>query len=266
MIGRDESHSIEKNSVDTGANQRPVTDFFTQQASNYSTHFDPNKYSGAAVLFQTRRRLVVDLLVGEKPSALLDIAVGSGEITHATASSLEFDELRLNDISPKMLRLAQRVFNERLPAGNIAWSNDDAFDLLTKAGPDKFDVILCLGLIAHTGRLSELLERIFVCLRPGGVLVLQSTLNDHLGAWVISLYARSPFRQVPYKVTAYSKHEILTAATTAGFDLAEMRRYGLSLPFGDRILGRLNYRFEKAYAEKLTKRGAEVLLKLRKPM
>lgn len=230
------------------------------------TIFDSNRHSGTAVLFKLRCRLVVELLSGEEPHALLDIATGSGEITYATAASFEFDDLLLNDISPKMLRLAQRAFNDRLPVGNITWTNEDGFELLTKAGADRFDVILGLGLIAHTGRLPELLARVFTCLRRGGVLVLQSSLTDHPGAWVTALYARSPFRRVPYKVTTFSKNEILAAAATAGFELAEMRRYGLCLPFGDRILGQINHRLEEAYAETLSERGGEALFKLRKPV
>jgi len=258
--------STDKQSGEVTANQKLVTKFFGQQAESYSAFFDSNTRSGAAVLFQLRRRLAVELLSGEKPRVLLDIATGTGEITYAIASLFEFDDLLLNDISPEMLRSCQRLFNERLPVGNITWTNEDAFELLTKEGADRFDVILCLGLIAHTGRLPELLAQVFTCLRRGGVLVLQTSLTDHPGGWITALYARSQFRRMPYKISPFSKDEILAAAATAGFEFAEMRRYGLCLPFGDRILGQINHRLEAAYAETLSKRGGEALFKFRKPV
>ncbi|TDX59567.1 ubiquinone/menaquinone biosynthesis C-methylase UbiE [Methylosinus sp. sav-2] len=246
--------------------QEAVAGHFERLAESYATNFDPHTHTGAAVQFQLRRQLTVELLSGEKPRALLDIAAGSGEITHAVASFLAFDELLVNDISPGMLQLAQRGFKQRPPAGSITWTNEDGFELLTKAGADRFDVILCLGLIAHTGRLPELLARAFTSLRRGGVLILQSTLTDHPGAWISTLYARSPLRRVIYKVEAFSKDEILAAGSAAGFELAEMRRYGICLPFGDRILHQINYLLEAAYAGKLSKRGGEALFKLRKPI
>ncbi len=252
--------------VEVAANQRCVREFFEQQAESYSAFFDSETLSGAAVLFQLRRRLTIELLSGEKPRALLDIATGTGEITYAVAATFEFDDLLLNDISPGMVRSCQRVFNARSLAGNITWTNEDAFELLARQPPDRFDIILCLGLIAHTGRLQELLADIFTCLRPGGVLIVQSSLTDHLGVWITTLYARSPFRRMRHKVRAFSREEIVGAAAAAGFEFAEMRRYGFCLPFGDRILGRLNHRLEAAYAERLRKRGGDALFKFRRPV
>ena len=94
----------------------------------------------------------------------------------------------------------------------IFWTNEDAFELLPRAGADRFDLILCFGVIAHTGRLTELLTKSFSCLRPGGALILQSSVTEHPGAWIMALVARSPCRRTRYKVSAYTKNEILAAA------------------------------------------------------
>jgi ubiquinone/menaquinone biosynthesis C-methylase UbiE len=256
--------STGKRSCGIVANQNAVTKYFEEQAESYSTLFDADRRSGAAVLFKLRRRLVIELLSGENPRSLIDIATGSGEISCAAAASFKFDHLLLNDISPKMLQLAYSCFQRWRPPGDITWVNQDGFELLTNLGPDRFDVVLAIGLIAHTGRLSELLARAFACLRRGGVLILQSSVTDHPGAFVTALYARSPFRRVPYRVTTFSKNEIIAGAIRAGFEVVETRRYGVCLPFGDRILGRINHRLEEAYAETLTRTGGEALFKLRK--
>jgi len=254
-----------KQSDDVARDRDFVTEFFEKQTESYSSQFDPNVRSGAAVLFQLRRRLAVEMSSGDEPRAFLDVATGTGEISHAIASSYTFERIHLNDISPGMLKSCQRAFNGALRPDRISWTNEDAFELLPRAGANRFDLIMCLGVIAHTGRLSELLTKSFDCLRRGGALILQSSVTEHPGAWITSLFARSPLRRTPYKVSAYSKEEILIAAYKAGFELAELRRYGLCMPFGDRLLGRINYFLEATYAERLTQSGGEALFKLRKP-
>src|SRR5262249_19789938 len=159
---------------------------------SYSSQFNTNVHSGAAVLFQLRRRLAVRLSSADEPRTFLDIATGTGEISYAIASSYRFEELHLNDISPAMLSSCQRLFNGSPPYTKISWTNEDAFELLPRVGDNRFDLILCLGVIAHTGRLLELLSKVFSCLRSGGVLLLQSSVTEHPGSWITALFARSP--------------------------------------------------------------------------
>jgi ubiquinone/menaquinone biosynthesis C-methylase UbiE len=242
-----------------------VRTYFEKQAGSYSSQFDSKVHSGAAVLFQLRRRLAVELSSGDESRRFLDIATGTGEISYAIASSFKFEELHFNDISMSMLSACQRAFNGVQSPAKISWTNEDAFELLPRVGANRFDLVLCLGVIAHTGRLSELLAKSFSCLRGGGVLILQSSLKEHPGAWITARFARSPLRRTRYKIHAYSKEEILTAAHKAGFKLEEVRRYGCCVPFGDRLLGKMNYWLEAKYAERLTERGGDALFKLRKP-
>jgi 2-polyprenyl-3-methyl-5-hydroxy-6-metoxy-1,4-benzoquinol methylase len=251
-----------ENAAGTGSDSRA---FFENLSGRYARVFDAETRSGAAVLFQLRRKLALELASGPEHRRLLDIATGTGEITYSIASNGDFDELHLNDISPGMLSKCRSLFDKENTSA-IVWTNQNAFDLLKTTEPNKFDVVLCLGLIAHTGQLAQLLPLIKACLRPGGTLVLQSSLADHFGVWLTVCYARSPFRRVHYKVSAFSKGEILAVATACGFEVAEVQRYGLCLPFGDRLLKEINYGLEAAYAHKLKKTGGEALFKLRKPV
>ena len=244
----------------------PVKDFFERQSKSYSAFFDANNRKGAVVLFKLRCDLAIELLSNETPHTFLDLATGTGEITRAIVGSLKLDELQLNDISPGMLEACRRQFADLPSTSKAEWTNRDAFELLDHAGSERFDVILCLGLIAHTGRLYELLKKIFASLHPGGTLILQSSLTNHPGAWLTASYARSSLRRTDYKVHAFSKEEIISTAEAAGFQLADMRRFGMCLPFGDRILGKLNFHIEEAFAKKLTNNGGDALFKLRKPL
>jgi len=247
-----------------GGDDTKVKAFFEGISGQYSEFFDSSTRSGAAYLFQLRCQLGLELLSGEKHQTLLDVATGTGEITHAIASSYGFEEVHLNDISPGMLNSCRSLFGDGM-VRTVVCTNQDVFQMLETKEASKFDVVLCLGLIAHTGRLAELLAKMYTCLRPGGILLLQSSLTDNLGTRVAVSYARSPLRRMGHKVSAFSKSKILTLAAAAGFEIEKVRRYGVCLPFGDRILGKMNYKLEAAFAHKLVNSGGEALFKLRKP-
>ncbi len=74
-------------------------------------------------------------------------------------------------------------------------------------------------------------------MKKDGVLLLQSSLLDHPGDFITKFAARSIFRRGNYRVNGFYLASILADADQAGFDLVEIRRFGLCLPFGDRILG-----------------------------
>ena len=56
------SHIFDDEQSNEAAGDRDfVTNFFEKQTESYSAQFDPNVRSGAAVLFQLRRRLAVEM-------------------------------------------------------------------------------------------------------------------------------------------------------------------------------------------------------------
>jgi len=262
-IGREVTSS--KAAQDDGCGVPAHTRFFDNQAHSYSRFYNPETKTGAAYLFQLRQQFAVALLEGEPRDRLLDLATGTGELTLAVAEACGAKQLLLNDLSAAMLERCRETFDTRSGAWNVEWSTEDAFARLAAVEKGSLDLLLCLGLIAHTGRLGELLEKAYVALRPGGALLLQSSLVDHPGAWLTAAYARSRLRRTPYRVCAFSVRDIKAAAAEAGLIWEAERRYGLCLPFGDRLLGRLNYSLENCFATRLTARGAEALILLRKP-
>src|SRR6202008_4738452 len=100
----------------------------------------------------------------------------------------------------------------------------------------RFDLILCLGLIAHTGRLDILLPHLKSMLTPNGRIILQSTLTDHLGARIVRvLTARREVVRRGYKISWFSQRDISDACDRAGLRILETRRHTVGVPFGDRF-------------------------------
>ena len=242
-----------------------VGDFFTAHAADYSTLF-LDKPSGSNFVFRERLSLASQL-TSELSGRILDCACGSGEVTASVLGSGQFGSALLVDLSPRMLEMArQRLAGKQKGMSSISmeFRNQDIFEFVEKSDSEKFDVILCLGLIAHTGRLSQLLGGLRRLLSPGGHVLLQSTLLDHPGTRLFRLVAsRRYYRRQGYRISYYRHAEIVRVAEAEGFDMVQVKRFGFGFPFGDRIWARMNYRLEQMARNWARACGAEALYLLK---
>jgi 2-polyprenyl-3-methyl-5-hydroxy-6-metoxy-1,4-benzoquinol methylase len=194
---------------------------------------------------------------------LLDCACGTGEITAAILGSGRFATATVVDLSPRMLELArQRMAMELKTPGidELEFKSADIFEFAGQAQPGQFDLILCLGLVAHTGRLDNLLVKLKALLTPGGKILLQSSLLDHAGMKIIrALTNERYYRRHGYRISYFRNQDILRAARNAGLKPAAVRRFTFGFPFGDRLCAGLNYVLEERMQNWAKSRGAEAL-------
>jgi ubiquinone/menaquinone biosynthesis C-methylase UbiE len=242
----------------------PVQEFFESEACCYEEHFVPRK-SGRGVVFQTRLALARQLSQGCAGS-MLDCATGTGEISAAIYASGRFQDATLVDISPEMLRRAQLRFRSS-PGHGARFVQADIFKYLPglEAGA-KFDLIVCLGLIAHTGRLEELLRSFRTHLADGGRILLQTSFLDHWGnrLWRLLSDQRATRRQ-GYAFSYYTQQQIIEAVLQAQLAILAVRRYGVGLPFLEKVAPWANYQFEVSFSSWASRNGAEAIYLLGKP-
>src|SRR6266480_3837148 len=155
----------------------PVAAYFEKLPQIYKCQF-VQKASGANFCFQKRLTLACEL-AGASVGRLLDCAAGTGEITCALLKSARFNHATVVDVSPAMLQTAKDLLTSQIKNAELEFVQSDVFNF--KPSDSHFDLLLCLGLIAHTGRLDILLPRLKSMLPPGGRIILQTTLTDHLG-------------------------------------------------------------------------------------
>jgi hypothetical protein len=67
-----------------------------------------------------------------------------------------------------------------------------------------------------------------------------------------------------YEVESFDLKTIVTAASNVAFIMEDIRRFGVCLPFGDRLLGIINYQIERKFALHCRQRGGEALMLFRK--
>jgi ubiquinone/menaquinone biosynthesis C-methylase UbiE len=233
-----------------------VKTHFDRLSSRYDQNFSRRR-GGKSFEFGKRAELV-DSLVRDSSGALLDCACGTGEISAAALRAGSFSRAVLVDVSGAMLdRAAARP--EAMPCVDIEFRESDIF-AYQPVSNEEFDVILCLGLIAHTGELSRLLAHLKTMLCRNGRILLQTSVADHLGIRIVRRTLGNRYaRRAGYRLSYFTLGDISAASTEAGLVVADIRRYCFGLPFGETLFPFGNYCLERAMAPLAARVGAEAI-------
>ena len=234
----------------------PVAAYFDKHAETHKRQF-VGSGSGASFYFQTRLKLACEL-AGASTGRLLDCAAGSGEITCALLESGRFPHATIVDISPAMLQSAKELLTSQITNAELEFIKSDVFTF--RPSDSNFDLILCLGLIAHVGRLDTLLGHLKSMLTPSGSIILQTTLTDHAGTRIVrALTTRRELAKRGYDISWYSQRDIADACRGAGLRIVEMRRHSLGIPFGDRFWPWANFQLETRLRNWSCRHGADAI-------
>src|SRR5439155_23448315 len=169
-----------------------------------------------------------------------------------------FPHATIVDISPAMLQSARELLSSQVTNVELEFVHSDIFNF--KPSDSGFDLILCLGLIAHVGRLDVLLPHLKSMLMPSGRIILQTTLTDHAGTRIVrALTTPRELVQRGYRISWFSQRDIANACHAAGLRIVEMRRHSLGIPFGDRFWPRANYQLETRLQKWSSRHGADAI-------
>ena len=235
-----------------------VREFFDRQVDSYADNFAERK-SGRHFIFHKRIEAVRSLCAGSSGS-ILDCATGTGHVTAAALSAGRFKEADLIDLSPAMIARAR----QQIAPGDcrLSFVESDIFDFL-KSCRKEYNLILCIGLLAHTGRLDELLTLLRPRMKAGGRILLHSSLLNNAGYRLVRrLTSNRHIRQKGYSISDYYLAEIEASARRAGLIMEQQIRFGLNFPFGDRIFPGLNFLLEKTFDRRSSRNGAEIIMAL----
>jgi SAM-dependent methyltransferase len=167
------------------------------------------------------------------------------------------------DISPTMIAKACQRIQAYVPVENssgVSFLTGDVFEVIPSLQGQSFDLVFCLGLIAHTGRLDLIFSKIKSVLAPRGQILLQSTLLDHIGTRIVRfLSAKRYAKKHGYNINYFTHNDILRACERNGLRIVARRRFGMGVPFGDRIWKWVNFQFEKLFSPLASRVGSEAL-------
>lgn len=202
-----------------------VSRYFT----NPKNYLDIRRY-----IIEIRAETVQEFTANRNFSRILDIGCGDGSISIPLLTSAR--RLTLLDISSAMLsRALSRVSREHLK--NVGTLNQDF--LAAALDPDTYDLIICVGVLAHVPSPELIIEKISQLLKPGGLLVLECTDSANFSNQLTLLAGRvrgALKRGKGCHTRLISAESVIAMARRRGFRLVAEYRHNVALPLMGKIL------------------------------
>jgi 2-polyprenyl-3-methyl-5-hydroxy-6-metoxy-1,4-benzoquinol methylase len=216
----------------------------------------PQEYLARQFNIRARAYIVRKLLGEIKGKSILDLGCGDGSISRQFLA--DSNQLTLLDLAESMLQLARSqtpqeylhrtkyINNEFIRCGFVA----------------EFDVVLCLGVLAHVDSVAETIQAISAALRSDGLCVLQITDADSFQSRAMKVYCalrRAEPAECGYVTNQTTSDVVRTVAAQHDLQLVKQHRYCLPMPgmlwLSDDVL----FRYQVATAESkwLSRSGSE---------
>jgi SAM-dependent methyltransferase len=206
------------------------------------------------------RALVASELLGQPvQSDILDAGSGDGGVSRQFLGSN--NRITLLDFSENMLARARAAIPEpqRLQV-KLVCQPLESFE-----AAEAYDVVLCLGVLAHVQSVDQTLTTLATWLRPDGRALVQFTDPDRLAARISHrIYTDRDGRGYRLNRTAYP--DLLASFERSGLAVRDQRRYSLLIPGMGRLPDSWLFRFQRLTLHQrwLSRHGSEVVVLLGK--
>lgn len=194
----------------------------------------PEKYLGRrAFEIRIRAETVMELAERSRDIRILDIGCGDGSISLPLLT--ETTRLTLLDLSSSMLSIAR----SRVPPGvaqRVETVNQDFSTAQFK--PQSFDLILCIGVMAHVTSPSDFIGKMVSLLKPGGSIIIECTDSGHILTRAVALLCKvwGLWRPTTYTLNSISYSDIVEIFGRYHLQPAAKFRYVAPLPGFYRLL------------------------------
>lgn len=223
-----------------------MTDTLTGQSrtDNVREFFDrPALYLSTSCNIRARAEIIGALVGKPRNSNILDIGCGDGSLSAQFCDSR--NTLTLIDLSQPMLSLARSHLDKPTDA-QIAFIQGD---FLTHPLSGPYDIVICVGVLAHVESIEAALVRIATLLKPGGHCILQWTDSDRILTRVCRRVEalRERFRRRRrYVMNVTRTSHIVPAAAAMGLRSEKVIRYSIMLPGMGAIPANILFSYLKA--------------------
>jgi len=175
---------------------------------------------------------------------VLDIPSGTGAMSIPLLGRAE--KLTLIDISANMLSIAKKNIPEK-DVYKTEIINADFFEL--NLPNNSYDLIICLGLLAHVDSPEQLLNKLSALLKPNGLLIIQNTDASHLYSHFIRIYLglKNLIHKQTYQLNKVSATFIEKTLQQNNLELIKSYRYNQSfLGFSNLFSNDKKYRLTRS--------------------
>jgi len=180
-----------------------------------------------------RAETVREFLGDRSFKSILDIGCGEGSIS--TQLLKPGMTLTLNDLSSTMLALASSRVPEHL-ADHVDCINEDFSVATLKFQP--FDLIVCLGVLAHVESPTATIEKMNSLLVPGGTVIVECTDARHPLTRMAHVYASlgAAFTRPSYTLNPVTPADVVQMFESRGFTKTATFRHVLPMFGMSRVL------------------------------
>lgn len=172
-----------------------------------------------------RKETVDNFTEGLNFEAILDMPCGTGVISIPLLNRTK--KLSLIDISSNMISTAKKNIPDEFMQ-KTECINDDFFKL--KLPEQSYDLIICLGILAHVNSPEQLLLKVAGLLKPNGLLIIQNTNSSHFYSFLIQIYLglKNLISKQPYKLNKVKAEMVENTLSKNGLKKTKCFRYNQS--------------------------------------
>jgi len=237
------------------------------KAGNVAELFDQTHKYLSPRRFDIRIRVetVQHFTIGRTFDNILDIGCGDGSLSIPLLERSQ--RLTLVDLSRNMLQLAQsKIPVER--TNDVEAINGNVMEQRLPA--HSFDLILCIGVLAHVDSPGAMIAEIARLARPGALVILEFTDSYHPSGLMVRAYQGllSLARKPPYALNRLKRKQIAGWLAEQHLTVTELFRYGIPHPLRSMMMNQesmypwVERRFGRAGANRSPSLGNEYLYKL----
>jgi ubiquinone/menaquinone biosynthesis C-methylase UbiE len=142
------------------------------KADEVKEYFDnTDEYLKGNPIIQIRKKIILELVGEFKDKQIIDIGCGNGELS---IDLIKNNSITFLDISSKMLDLVRA----NISGGHLSSASFVNSDILNFKTDQTFDLVLCIGVIAHVDNISGLLEKLKEITKEDGTILLQYSASE----------------------------------------------------------------------------------------
>ncbi len=179
-------------------------------------------------IIRVRSIIIKELLGSAVGCRIVDLGCGDGSLSIPFVE--DATELTLVDISPRMLELAKdqvpKQFIEKVSLINVPLSDFNP--------ENTYDIVLCVGVLAHVPSIEDTVKKISQCIKPGGQIIIEFTPNPNpLGKLLFPYYwMRRTLSNAPkgYSTNKIPLNQLMIISKKNDLNFVRMRRYYFPLP------------------------------------
>lgn len=198
-----------------------------QKFDKVKEFFEKDTYLQNRVNIEVRKAIIRECFPSVTGRRVLDVGCGDGSLS---MPFMDANQVVLLDAATQMIEIARKEVNQLGYQANATFVKDD---ILKYEDQDKFDIILCIGVISHIEDVNQLLNKINSLLKPDGRALIQFSDIDHFRYRLKRRFGKPD--NYGYTLNTFNRPTFFKLTDAAGLNFVGEKGYFWQYPLMDRL-------------------------------